>query len=176
MRLKKKCRYIIESLLTIPKPEKQPLCRIKVVGGPGKFNPLRLRPLWQNKPFANQCKLILPFDIDHRRPPSTTPSLSPQLSDTYCNFTGHLIRYLVHNKSIVISKKRGGQGGKRGGGGFSADVRSQAGALDDATLSASSLISSVVSRPFYLFLFIELHCVCSSGQTEEFQFLFFFFS
>lgn len=52
---KKKCGYIIESLLTIPQPEKQPLCRIKVVRGPGKFNPLRLRPHWQNEPFANQC-------------------------------------------------------------------------------------------------------------------------
>lgn len=49
-------------------------------------------------------------------------------------------------------------------------MRSQAGAPDDGTLSASRLISSVFSRPFYLFIFIELHHVCNSGQVGGFNF------
>ena len=125
----KKRRFIIGSLLTTPKPGKQPLCHIKVVEGPGKFNPFRLHPLWQNEPFHNQCKLILTFDIDHRQrgggvlfPPPTTTSFSPQLWDGYCNFAGHLIRYLVHHKSIVISKK-GGWLCRGGGGGLNCKAR-----------------------------------------------------
>lgn len=60
----------------------------------------------------------------------TTPS-SAQLWDTHCNFTGHLISYLLHNKSIVISKKGGGGGG---------------------LLAASSLVSCL--HPSFLFIFI----------------------
>lgn len=96
------------------------------------------------------------------------PPFSSQPSDTHCNFTGHLIRYLVHNKSIVISKKGGGPGG--GGG---ADMRSRAGAADGATLPASRLIPSVFAWPFYLFIFIELRRVHSSSRKGGVQFLWF---
>lgn len=108
-----KRRFIIGSLLMTPKPGKQPLCRIKVVKGPGKFNPFRQHPLWQNEPFHNQCKLILTFDIDHchHRTPPPHIHTHTHLWDCYCNFAGHLIRYLAHHKSIVISKKGGWSGG-----------------------------------------------------------------
>lgn len=52
-----------------------------------------------------------------------------------------------------------------GCGGGEEDMRSQAGAADGATLPASRLISSVFTRTFYLFIFIELPSVHSLSQT-----------
>lgn len=69
--------------------------------------------------------------------PPTLASFSPQLWDAYCNFAGHLIRYLVHHKSIVISKKGGWLCRGMGGG---AELHSQAEAPDDVIASASTPI------------------------------------
>lgn len=58
--------------------------------------------------------MLIDFAIRHwpAPPPShKPPPFSSRPSDTHCNFTGHLISYLVHNKSILISKRGDGGGG-----------------------------------------------------------------
>lgn len=97
---------IPKACLNAPLTErKQPLCRIKVVAGPGKFNPLRLHPMWGKWTFCQS--MLIDFTFRHWPPPPPSFHKRSRPLDSHCNFSGHLISYLLHNKSIVISKKGG---------------------------------------------------------------------